>query len=99
MAKDIGGGARESVASTGPSKAETVRTDKDLNMAGITDSELPVHMAGATDRECQWAPKAQNAGGNISGHDPEVELLMVPDFQGQSGQGANQDTLRPKGSA
>jgi hypothetical protein len=31
-------------------------------------------------------------------NDPEADLYMVPNFQGASGQGANQSTLRPIGS-
>lgn len=62
------------------------------------DSEVPVKMADSTGRKNQWSPAEQGVGGNISGHDPEVDLYMVPDFQGQSGQGANQSTNRPKGS-
>lgn len=31
-------------------------------------------------------------------NDPEADIYMVPDFQGQSGQGANQSTMRPIGS-
>jgi len=30
---------------------------------------------------------------------PSADIYMVPDFQGQSGQGANQSTMRPIGSA
>jgi hypothetical protein len=62
------------------------------------DSELPVKMAAATPREHQWTIKDQDVGGNLSSHDPSVDLFMVPDFQGMSGQGANQSTDRPKGS-
>ena len=76
-----------------------MRTDKALNEKSVTDRELPVHSASATSARDQWSPREQNQGGNLSGHDPEVELLMVPDFQGMSGQGANQSTSRPKGSS
>lgn len=31
-------------------------------------------------------------------NEPEADIYMVPDFQGQSGQGANQSTMRPIGS-
>lgn len=62
------------------------------------DSELSVKMAAATGRKDQWSIKEQEEGGNLSGNDPMVELYMVPDFQGMSGQGANQSTSRPKGS-
>lgn len=91
-------GAPEKVAKSGPSRAEAIGNDSMLSRKGITDSELPVSMAGSSGRHCQWTIREQNAGDNLSGHDTEVELLMVPDFMGQSGQGANQSTLRPIGS-
>jgi hypothetical protein len=62
------------------------------------DKEIPVHMAASTGRSEQWTIKDQEAGGNISGYDPEADIYMVPDFQGASGQGANQSTDRPMGS-
>jgi hypothetical protein len=62
------------------------------------DKEIPVHMAASTGRDDQWTIKDQEAGGNISGYDPDADIYMVPDFQGASGQGANQSTDRPKGS-
>jgi len=31
-------------------------------------------------------------------NEPEADIYMVPDFQGASGQGANQSTMRPIGS-
>jgi hypothetical protein len=66
---------------------------------GMTDSSPPSKpMPAAMDRSCQEAPKDQYEGGNLSGHDPMVDLFMVPDFQGMSGQGNNQSTDRPKGS-
>ena len=39
-------------------------------------------------------------GGNIAypENEPEADIYMVPDFQGASGQGANQSTMRPIGS-
>lgn len=40
----------------------------------------------------------QSAGGNLSGHDPSVDVYMVPDFMGRSGQPDNQSTDRTKGS-
>lgn len=42
-----------------------------------------------------------SGGGNIAGSagDPTAQIYMVPDFQGQSGQGDNQSTNRPKGSS
>lgn len=66
---------------------------------GFTDRVLPRSMPAAMGRECQEAPFEDGPhGGNLTGHDPEVEVYMVPDFQGMSGEGANQSTDRPKGS-
>lgn len=66
---------------------------------GFTDRILPRSMPAAMGRECQEMPQAEAPhGGNLSGHDPTVEVFMVPDFQGMSGQGANQSVDRPKGS-
>lgn len=66
---------------------------------GTTDTQPPSKpMPAAMDRGCQEAPTDQYHGGNLSGHDPEVDLFMVPDFQGKSGQPNNQSTDRPKGS-
>jgi len=66
---------------------------------GFTDRVLPRSSPAAMDRGCQEAPDAeQPKGGNLSGHDPVVDLYMVPDFQGMSGEGNNQSTHRPKGS-
>lgn len=97
--KNEGDGKREAPKQSGPSRAEAEGSDREHNGRGITDSELPVRMAGATPgRPYQWTIKDQDEGDNLSGHDPEVELLMVSDFMGQSGQGANQSTLRPIGS-
>jgi hypothetical protein len=64
---------------------------------GMTDKELSVHTVG-TGREDQWSPRDQYEGGNLSGHDPQVDVFMVPKFQGASGEGNNQSTDRPKGS-
>jgi hypothetical protein len=66
---------------------------------GMTDKELSVHAADGTGREDQWSPRDQYEGGNLSGHDPMVEVFMVPKFQGMSGEGNNQTTDRPKGSS
>lgn len=66
---------------------------------GLVDTQPPAKpMPAAMDRGCQEPPRDQYRGDNLSGHDPEVDLFMVPDFQGASGQGANQSTDRPKGS-
>jgi len=65
----------------------------------MSDKELSVSMPASTGRANQWSPADQGAGGNLSGTD-DFSLVadMVPDFQGQSGQGNNQSTDRPKGS-
>lgn len=65
---------------------------------GNSDKELSVSSPSATSREDQWSPRDQYEGGNLSGHDPSVDVYMVPSFQGKSGQGDNQSTDRPKGS-
>jgi hypothetical protein len=38
-----------------------------------------------------------HGGGNLF-TDPTADIYMVPDFQGESGQGNNQSTDRPMGS-
>lgn len=66
---------------------------------GFTDARLSRSMAATTDRSCQEAPDHdQPQGGNLTGHDLSVEVFMVPDFQGRSGEGDNQSTDRPKGA-
>lgn len=48
----------------------------------------------------QTPPVYSASDGNIAGPHPTdpVNPRMVPSFMGQSGQGANQSTDRPKGS-
>jgi hypothetical protein len=69
----------------------------------FSDSEYLGDPSNIKDR--QWAgtgtiEKSFDAG-NIAGPmaGPTADIYMVPDFQGQSGQGANQSTMRPIGSA
>lgn len=66
---------------------------------GFTDPAIPAKMAVSTGKMNQWADyEKQPNGDNLSGHDPTVEVFMVPDFQGMSGEGNNQSTSRPIGS-
>lgn len=48
----------------------------------------------------QWVPPYTANDGNIADKKPgpEAKVYMVPDFQGESGEGNNQSTDRPKGS-
>lgn len=64
----------------------------------MSDKTVTPSSPSATKWEDQWSAQAGEGGGNISGHDPAVDLYMVPDFQGMSGQPNNQTTLRPQGS-
>ena len=41
----------------------------------------------------------QSGGGQLVGRAPSAPIRMVPNFQGKSGQGDNQSTMRPKGSS
>jgi len=66
--------------------------------SGTDDAGLRPSMPNATEWEDQFSPHAGHGGGNISGHDPKVDLFMVPSFQGMSGEANNQSTFRPKGS-
>ena len=63
------------------------------------DHSVIPKMPCATGWEDQWSADAGHGGGNLSGHEPVVDLFMVPDFQGMSGEGNNQSTDRPKGSS
>jgi hypothetical protein len=63
------------------------------------DHSVMPSMPSATGWEDQWSADAGHGGGNISGHEPVVDLFMVHDFQGMSGQGNNQSVDRPKGSS
>lgn len=57
-------------------------------------------MGDSTGKSKQWAPPYTADDGNIADEHPldAVNVRMVPDFQGMSGEGANQNTDRPKGS-
>jgi len=57
-------------------------------------------MGDSTGRKEQWAPPYTANDGNIADMKPlsAVNVRMVPDFQGESGEGNNQSTDRPKGS-
>ena len=55
------------------------------------------------EKDRQWADaggEGYHGGGNIvyPSSDPTADIFMVPDFQGESGQGSNQSTHRPIGS-
>ena len=103
---DEGGGARETPASKGfaPKYEERVGPapggDKGWT-GGYSDSGWMGNPAIMADRQfaSAGAPYYHDEV-NIAYpcNDPEAEIYMVPDFQEQSGQGANQSTLRPIGS-
>lgn len=103
---DEGGGARETPASSGPSgkyenRSGPMEHDHSEWKGGYSDSEWMGNPGNIKDR--QWADHGGPGyfgGGNIAWPDNEVdaELYMVPNFMEQSGQGANQSTLRPIGS-
>ena len=104
---DIGGGARENPSSKGPTAPYEERSGPAMSgggkgwTGGYSDSDWLGNPASMADR--QFA-----SSGASCYHDPvniaypanevEAEIFMVPDFQEQSGQGANQSTLRPIGS-
>ncbi len=104
---DIGGGAKESPSASGPKPMQEERSGPAPGgnagwSGGYSDSEWMGDPNNIKDR--QWADH-----GSKGYHDPvniawpanevEADIYMVPDFQGASGQGANQSTLRPIGSA
>lgn len=103
---DVGGGAREAPSSAGPRAPAEQRSGPAPSgskgwKGGYSDSEYLGNPANIKDR--QWADAGSNGyygGDNIAYPEYEVEadIYMVPDFQEQSGQGANQSTLRPIGS-
>src|SRR5271167_1356739 len=103
---DEGGGAREAPSSKGisaPAEQRTGPKENDMSgwKGGYSDSDWLGDPSNIKDR--QWADhggKGYFGGDNIvyPQNDPEAELYMVPNFQEQSGQGANQSTLRPIGS-
>lgn len=65
----------------------------------MSDQNITPSSPSATSWEDQWSPEAGKGGGNLSGHDPSVQVFMVPSFQGMSGQPNNQSTDRPMGSS
>lgn len=54
-------------------------------------------MATGADKSKQ-ARMDQSGGAQLVGKAPSAPMLKVPNFQGKSGQGDNQSTMRPKGS-
>ena len=103
---DKGGGARESASSSGISHADKERSGPMPSggkgwTGGYSDSDWLGNPANMADRQFASAGgTAYHDDVNIAWPDNEIEadIYMVPDFQGQSGQGANQSTLRPIGS-
>jgi hypothetical protein len=103
---DEGGGAREKPSSKGPHAPYMQRSgpaEHDMGewKGGYSDDKWLGNTADPKAR--QFA--SEGAGGYFGGcniaypqNDPDAELYMVPDFMEQSGQGANQSTLRPIGS-
>lgn len=99
-------GANESPSSAGPHAPPVQRTGPKENdrsgwKGGYDDHTWMGNPADIKDR--QWADHGGPGyfgGDNIVYPENEVEadIYMVPDFQEQSGQGANQSTLRPIGS-
>lgn len=104
-AGDEGGGAKESPSSSGVSHMDKERSGPAPSggkgwTGGYSDSAWLGDPNNIKDRQFASTSPAYHGGGNIAWPDNEVEadIYMVPDFQGQSGQGANQSTLRPIGS-
>jgi hypothetical protein len=103
---DEGGGAKESPHASGPSGQYEERSGPAQASGrgwkgGYSDTAWLGNPAVMADR--QFA----SSGGtdyfddvNITYplNEIEADIYMVPNFQGQSGQGANQSTLRPIGS-
>jgi hypothetical protein len=100
---DKGGGARESAATSGPSGQYEERSGPAPGGAqgwtgGYSDSDWLGDPSQAKDRQfASEGSKAYHDEINIAWPDNEVEaeIYMVPNFMDQSGQGANQSTLRP----
>jgi hypothetical protein len=102
---DEGGGAREVPSSKGPSGAYETRSgpaehDSGGWKGGYSDSGWLGDPADPKCRQYSSTSPFYYGGCNIAwpDNDPDAELYMVPDFMEQSGQGANQSTLRPIGS-
>jgi hypothetical protein len=68
---------------------------------GYSDTEYLGNPADIKDRQfASSGSRGYDTPGDI-GNDqpgPDADIYMVPDFQGMSGQGANQSTSRPIGS-
>lgn len=75
---------------------------KEFGSAGsYSDTKYMGNPSNIKDRQFASAgAPGYNGGDNISDDmpGPDVDLYMVPDFQGKSGQGDNQSTMRPIGS-
>jgi hypothetical protein len=103
---DIGAGASEAASSQGISHPEMERVGPAPSggkhwTGGYDDYTWLGDPSNIRDR--QWADHGGPGyfgGENIAWPENEVEadIYMVPDFQGASGQGANQSTMRPIGS-
>lgn len=103
---DEGSGAKETPASKGPSGEYEERSGPAVQdskgwKGGYEDNTYLGNPSNIKDR--QWADHGgvgYFGGDNIAWPENEVdaEIYMVPNFQEQSGQGANQSTLRPIGS-
>jgi hypothetical protein len=69
---------------------------------GYSDSEYLGDPSNIKDRQFASAGSpGYDTPGDIANDmpGPTADIYMVPDFQGQSGQGANQSTDRPMGSS
>lgn len=105
-AGDEGGGAKESPSSKGfsPPYEERIGPPESGSKGWKGGYDDHTWMGSPNDiKDRQWADHGgpgYYGGCNIAWPENEVEaeIYMVPDFQEQSGQGANQSTLRPIGS-
>lgn len=70
-------------------------------MAGFSDTKYLGNPARPEDRQFSSTSPGYDDEVNIADKKsgPTADIYMVPDFQGMSGQGANQSTDRPKGSS
>jgi hypothetical protein len=68
---------------------------------GYSDSIYMGDPANPKDRQWSSTSPGYDTPGDVANDQPgpTADIYMVPDFQGQSGQGANQSTMRPIGSA
>jgi|SRR5271165_4189302 len=103
---DEGGGAREAPSSAGPRAPAVERVGPKENdssgwKGGYSDTDWLGDPSKMADRQFASSGGPGYFGGDnivYPENDPEADIYMVPDFQEQSGQGANQSTLRPIGS-